>query len=116
MEQRERDDDQRERRNAREPDDPVRAVTRVAPRRDHRDRADQERLGAGVGPVVQAQRVRVRVVQCCHPHGRRHRAGGRDDHEWSASPSREHQHPEDDQWPHDVELLFDRQRPKMEQR
>ena len=75
--------------------------------------ADEERLGAGVGAVVDAGVV-ARVVEADHagPHRARHTA--EQQHEGDqATGADEREQPEDDEGDEDVELLLDRQGPRV---
>ena len=77
--------------------------------------ADEQRERAGVGAVVNARRIGVRVEQQDHLKGRQH-----DEHDDAflhrrAFDASFHADEQGD-WPDEVELLFDRERPIMRQR
>ena len=82
---------------------------------DADDRADQQGLRAGVGAVVDARRVLARHVENGHQRRRRHdHQPARDEqHLQRAAPPQQEAH---DERPHEIELLFDRQRPHVAQR
>ena len=77
---------------------------------------DEESRGTGLGAVVHDRGVVAAVVQRRHRHRRKH-GGAEDAHQQGQRAALEQpQQPEEDQRPHQVELLFDRQRPQMDER
>ena len=78
--------------------------------------AHEDRGGARVRPVVRACLVGG-VEEPRHEDGRRHRADERDDEHRAGRPASPPRHePDEDERPHQVELLLDRQRPRVLQR
>ncbi len=71
-------------------------------------RAEQQLEGPRICPFIHARGVVARVVHETHRHGRGHCPGERQHHKRAAlahRPDRDQQQP----WPHEVELLLDRQ-------